>query len=301
MAEDKKQTTATDKEVKQPKETKVQDSQAVKKTVDTAKTTSKKEAVKKDSTKPVKEKTPNTTTSKPAVSKEDNAEGAQETKQVKNPKFDKSAKKQDSKSSEFPRRERKQIWEKKANEDERDSKRKGKQRRKQAFKNSFKKGRDKKFEEKVISISRVAKIVKGGRRFSFSAFVVVGDLKGTVGFGHGKANEVPDAIKKAVKDARNNLMRVPIHNKITVPHEIHAKFLSSRVMLKPASKGKGIVASGTVRAVVELAGYTDIYTKTYGSRSKANIVKATFKALKALRRPEEIASIRGKNVSELLA
>nr|WP_129647261.1 30S ribosomal protein S5 [Mycoplasmopsis maculosa] len=156
------------------------------------------------------------------------------------------------------------------------------------------------FTEKVVTISRVTKVVKGGRRFSFAAFVVVGDKKGHVGFGHGKANEVPDAIKKAVKDAKNHLITVPIQNKITVPHEIHAKFLASRVMLKPAPKGKGIVASSTVRAVVELAGYTDIYTKTYGSRSKANIVRATLKALLALRKPEEIASIRDKDVKDLL-
>lgn len=155
--------------------------------------------------------------------------------------------------------------------------------------------------EKVVMISRVTKVVKGGRRFSFAAFVVVGDKKGRVGFGHGKSNEVPDAIKKAVKDAKNHLITVPIYNKITVPHEVHAKFLASRVMLKPAPKGKGIVASGTVRAVVELAGYTDIYTKTYGSRSKANIVRATIKALQALREPEKIAEIRDKNVKDLLA
>ncbi|VEU63882.1 30S ribosomal protein S5 (plasmid) [Mesomycoplasma conjunctivae] len=160
---------------------------------------------------------------------------------------------------------------------------------------------DNEFSEKVVNISRVTKVVKGGRRFSFAAFVVVGDKKGRVGFGHGKANEVPDSIKKAVKDAKNHLITVPIQNKITVPHEVHAKFLASRVMLKPDTKGKGIVASGTVRAVVELAGYTDIYTKTYGSRSKANIVRATLKALQALRTPEQIADIRGKDVKDLLA
>lgn len=146
--------------------------------------------------------------------------------------------------------------------------------------------------EKVIDIARVTKVVKGGRRFSFAAFVVVGDQKGKVGYGHGKANEVPDAIKKAVKDATNNLVSVPIYKNITIPHEVNAKFLASRVLLKPAPKGKGIIASGTVRAVVELAGYTDIYTKTYGSRSKANVVKAAVKALKSLRTPEEIAMIR---------
>nr|WP_318024178.1 30S ribosomal protein S5 [Mycoplasmopsis meleagridis] len=158
---------------------------------------------------------------------------------------------------------------------------------------------DNDFSEKVVNIARVTKVVKGGRRFSFSAFVVVGDKKGHVGFGHGKANEVPDAIKKAIKDAKNNLITVPIYKQITVPHIIESKFLASKVMLKPAPKGKGIVASGAVRAVVELAGYTDIYTKTYGSRSKANIVRATLKALSNLRMSEQIALVRDKKVEEL--
>ncbi|UUM19973.1 30S ribosomal protein S5 [Mycoplasma sp. 1578d] len=155
------------------------------------------------------------------------------------------------------------------------------------------------YSEKVIDIARVTKVVKGGRRFSFSAFVVVGNKKGSVGLGHGKANEVPDAIKKAIKDAQNNLIDVPLVNG-TVPHEIQAKFLASRVMLKPASKGKGLIASGTVRAVTELAGYTDIVTKTYGSRSKANTVKATLKALSQLRTVEQIAEIRNKDVKDLI-
>ncbi|EFF41710.1 30S ribosomal protein S5 [Mycoplasmopsis alligatoris] len=155
------------------------------------------------------------------------------------------------------------------------------------------------FSEKVVDIARVTKVVKGGRRFSFSAFVVVGNKKGRVGFGHGKANEVPDAIKKAIKDAQNNLINVSVTNG-TVPHEVHAKFLASKVMLKPAPKGKGLIASGTVRAVVELAGYTDIVTKTYGSRSKSNTVKATVEALKNLRTPEQIAQIRDKDVKDLL-
>ncbi|WLP85440.1 30S ribosomal protein S5 [Mycoplasma seminis] len=154
------------------------------------------------------------------------------------------------------------------------------------------------FTEKVVDIARVTKVVKGGRRFSFSAFVVVGNKKGLVGYGHGKANEVPDAIRKAIKDAQNNLVSVPVVNG-TIPHEIKAKFLASNVLLKPAPKGKGLIASGTVRAVVELAGYTDIVTKTYGSRSKANVVKATVKALENLRTVEEIAEIRDKNVKDL--
>ncbi|SYV96924.1 30S ribosomal protein S5 [Mycoplasmopsis edwardii] len=156
------------------------------------------------------------------------------------------------------------------------------------------------YTEKLIDVARVTKVVKGGRRFSFSAFVVIGNKKGSVGYGHGKANEVPDAIKKAVKDAKNNLVNVPLNEKTgTIPHETNAKFLSSKVMLKPAPKGKGLIASGTVRAVVELAGYSDIVTKTYGSRSKANIVKATVKALQALRTPEQIAEIRDKDVKDL--
>ncbi|WP_416322174.1 30S ribosomal protein S5 [Mycoplasmopsis felis] len=156
------------------------------------------------------------------------------------------------------------------------------------------------YTEKVIDIARVTKVVKGGRRFSFSAFVVIGNKKGSVGYGHGKASEVPDAIKKAIKDAKNNLISVPLDPKSgTIFHQVDAKFLASKVMLKPAPKGKGLIASGTVRAVTELAGYTDIVTKTYGSRSKTNIVKATVEALKQLRTPEQIAEIRDKDVKDL--
>ena len=156
------------------------------------------------------------------------------------------------------------------------------------------------YEEKIIDIARVTTVVKGGRRFSFSAVVVVGNKKGKVGIGHGKANEVPDAIKKAVKNAQNNLIEVPIVNKSTIPHEVKAKFLASRVMIKPAPKGKGIVASGSVRMVVELAGITDIYTKSYGSRTKQNAAKAVLKALKQLRTVQEIAELRGVEVEHLL-
>ena len=138
------------------------------------------------------------------------------------------------------------------------------------------------FEEKVIDIARVTTVVKGGRRFSFSAIVIIGNKKGKVGIGHGKANEVPDSIKKAIKNAQTNMINVPIINKSTIPHEIQTKYLSSNVLLKPAPKGKGIIASGTVRSVVELAGITDIYTKSYGSRTKANTAKATLKARKLL-------------------
>ncbi|WPB50789.1 30S ribosomal protein S5 [Metamycoplasma subdolum] len=156
------------------------------------------------------------------------------------------------------------------------------------------------YEEKVIDVARVTTVVKGGRRFSFSAYVVVGDKKGKVGFGHGKANEVQDAIKKAVKDAQKNIIFVPVI-KGTIPHEIKEKFLASKVQLRPAPKGAGIIASNTVRAVVELAGYSDISTKTYGSRTKQNIVQATINALKKLRTVEKIAELRDIDVKHLLS
>lgn len=155
------------------------------------------------------------------------------------------------------------------------------------------------FEDRVVSIARVTTVVKGGRRFSFSAYAVVGNKKGKVGFGHGKANEVQDAVKKAVKDAQNRLISVPIINKSTIPHEINDKFNASKILLKPAPRGKGIVASGTVRAVVELAGYTDIYSKTYGSRTKINVVRATLKALAKLRTAQQIADMRDIDVRSL--
>ncbi|OYD27190.1 30S ribosomal protein S5 [Mycoplasma testudineum] len=155
------------------------------------------------------------------------------------------------------------------------------------------------FEERLLDIARVTTVVKGGRRFSFSAFVIVGNKKGKVGFGHGKANEVPEAIKKAVRDAQNHLITVPIINRSTVPHDSDGKYLSSKVLLKPAPKGKGIIASGTIRAVTELAGYTDIVSKSYGSRSKMNTAKATFRALEKMRTAEEIAALRDVNVEAL--
>lgn len=156
------------------------------------------------------------------------------------------------------------------------------------------------FEDRIIDIARVTTVVKGGRRFSFSAVVAIGNKKGKVGLGHGKANEVPDAIKKAFKNAENNLIEVPIVNKSTIPHEITAKYLASRVILKPAPKGKGIVASGTVRTVVELAGYTDIYTKSYGSRTKQNAAKVVIKALQQLKTVEKLASLRDVSVEHIL-
>lgn len=156
------------------------------------------------------------------------------------------------------------------------------------------------FEDRIIDIARVTTVVKGGRRFSFSAVVAIGNKKGKVGIGHGKANEVPDAIKKAFKNAENNLIEVPIINKSTIPHEVKVKYSASQVLLKPAPKGKGIVASGTIRTVVELAGYTDIYTKSYGSRTKQNAAKATIKALKQLRTVEKLASLRDVPVAHIL-
>ena len=175
--------------------------------------------------------------------------------------------------------------------------------RKPANKNRRKPADNKKqseFEEKIIDIARVTTVVKGGRRFSFSAVVVIGNKKGKVGLGHGKANEVPDAIKKAVKNAQNNLIEVPIISKSTIPHETKAKFLASQVLIKPAPKGKGIVASGSVRMVIELSGISDIYTKSYGSRTKQNAAKATIKALKQLRTAQELADLRGVDVEHIL-
>ncbi|MGX9340786.1 30S ribosomal protein S5 [Mycoplasma sp. 128] len=154
------------------------------------------------------------------------------------------------------------------------------------------------FEEKVIDIARVTVVVKGGRRFSFSAYVVVGNKKGKVGFGHGKANEVQDAIKKAVKDAHKNIFEVPVVNG-TVPHEIQAKFLASKVQLRPASKGTGFKASNTVRSVMELAGYTDVSTKSLGSRTKQNVAHAVVKALKQLRTAQQVAELRDIKVEDL--
>lgn len=156
------------------------------------------------------------------------------------------------------------------------------------------------FEERILHIARVTNVVKGGRRFSFSAYVIIGNRKGKVGFGHGKANEVPDAIKKAVRSAQNNLITVPI-DRHTVPHDSQGKYLASRVLLKPSPKGKGLIASETVRAVTELAGYTDIYSKTYGSRTKMNTAKATINALQKMRTVETIADLRGISVEALKA
>ena len=146
-------------------------------------------------------------------------------------------------------------------------------------------------KEKVVAINRVAKVVKGGRTFRFSAVVVVGDEKGHVGVGNGKAAEVPDAIKKAIQDAKKNLVEVPIVG-TTVPHEYVGKFGSANVMLKPAEEGTGVIAGGSVRPILELAGYKDIRTKVIGTNNPRNVVYATLAGLKSMRTAEQIAKKR---------
>lgn len=154
------------------------------------------------------------------------------------------------------------------------------------------------FEEKVVAINRVTKVVKGGRRFRFSALVVVGDRKGHVGFGTGKAQEVPEAIKKAVENAKKSLIKVPIIG-TTVPHEVTGTFGAGRVFFKPAAEGTGVIAGGAVRIIFELAGINDVLSKTLGSRTPINMVRATFNGLESLRTAEDVAKLRGIDVARL--
>lgn len=154
-------------------------------------------------------------------------------------------------------------------------------------------------EERVVDINPVSKTVKGGRTRSFSVVVVVGDGRGHVGAGAGKAKEVAEAIRKGVDDARKNLITVPLKG-TTIPHETKTRFAGAQVILKPASEGTGVIAGGAVRAVVELAGVKDILSKSLGSSNPVNVVKATIEGLKSLRTPEEVSKMRGKAVAEIL-
>ena len=153
-------------------------------------------------------------------------------------------------------------------------------------------------KEKVVAINRVAKVVKGGRTFRFSAVVVVGDENGHVGVGNGKASEVPDAIKKAIEDAKKNLVEVPVVG-TTIPHEYVGKFGSASVMLKPAEEGTGVIAGGSVRPVLELAGYKDIRTKVIGTNNPRNVVYATLQGLQSMQTIEQVAKKRGKKVEDI--
>lgn len=154
-------------------------------------------------------------------------------------------------------------------------------------------------EDRVVAINRVSKVVKGGRRLRFAALVVVGDRNGHVGFGTGKAQEVPEAIRKAVEDAKKNLIEVPMVGS-TIPHEVIGSFCGGRILMKPAVAGSGVAAGGPVRAVLELAGISDITSKSLGSNTPVNVVRATVEGLSRLKRAEEVAELRGVSVDELI-
>lgn len=160
--------------------------------------------------------------------------------------------------------------------------------------------KNKTLEELVVEIKSVVKVTKGGRQRRFSATVVVGDKKGQVGLGIGKANEVPDAIRKAIQAANKNLIKIPLTDGRTIAHEVLGVSGAAKVMLKPAAAGTGVIAGGAVRAVLELAGIHDILSKSLGSRTKLNMATATLNALKSLKTPEQVAALRGKSVEEIL-
>ena len=160
--------------------------------------------------------------------------------------------------------------------------------------------REDEFQDKLVHINRVSKVVKGGRRFAFAALVVVGDAKGRVGFGSGKAREVPEAIRKATEQAKRTLVRIPLREGRTLHHDVHGKFGAGRVVLRSAPPGTGIIAGGPMRAVFETMGVQDVVAKSKGSNNPYNMVKATFEALKLLRSPRMIAAKRGKKVADIV-
>ena len=155
------------------------------------------------------------------------------------------------------------------------------------------------FEDRVVSIGRVTKVVKGGKHSRFAALVVVGDKKGHIGFGEGKSTEVPDAIKKGIENAKKNIVTIQLKNN-TIPHAVTGEFGAVKVVLRPAVPGTGIVAGGSVRAILELAGITDILSKSLGSKTPVNVIRATFEGLKQLESAEQVAARRGKTVAEIL-